>query len=559
MEDWENKTVKEVVTLIHDENLFVLPVIQRRFVWDDEKMELLFNSLFKGYSFGAIIGLEEDKHAEPLFAFRKFSNDGTPQNSEEVQQLQHKQFFVIDGQQRLQTFYIGIYGTWEGKNLYFDLFSDFESNEYEFKFLKPGKEKSFVPSENFWYSVAKLYVFLSETNDSGKVADKINAEFDIKDTEKIKLTRRVERNIQHFYQRIFNDKTIGISKVKFDTSKDVTENRQWMVELFRRLNSEGMRLSTLDLVASKLKGFDYRMENFLDDIVEENKDINLDGDKIVKILLTLTGRPLKDIANLSGDESNFAIKNSDRIKQTLQALRIFLQKSGDYNWFASNKNRSPISLYLLAYHIFYFSERNSIHPLDVVEKSAENFSNMKKWLKLSWLNGIWRRGCGWTPSEKGIKELHKELEKFQGKVFPAEELFNVCIKNLHKFYSTVKEKNLDDFDPDQEYMLYLMYDGNLSSRRVADHIQPKAKLKEMGKFTIEEINSIANLERLSSSDNSKKNDKTLNKWLPQVENQQEYLSLHLIPEDSNTWIISNFKKFLTERKKLIAAKINQAL
>ena len=556
MANWETKTVKDTVTLINDGEI-VLPVIQRRFVWNDEKMALLFNSLLKGYSFGSIIALEEEKDVEPLFAFRKFSIDGKPRNSEEVQKLERKQLFIIDGQQRLQTFYIGLCGSIDGEKLYFNLYGNFKTGEYEFNFSTPAKVKNATKSENFWYSAATLYSRLSTTNDDSTVAEEIISEFKIEDNEK---QRRIERNIKYFHEKIFKEPTIGISKVKINSSKDkVIENRQWMVELFRRLNDEGMKLSALELVASKLKGFDYRMENFLDDIVEENKDINLDGDKIVKILLTLTGRPLKDIANLSGDESNFAIKNSDRIKQTLQALKIFLQKSGDYNWFASNKNRSPISLYLLAYHIFYFSERNSIHPLDVVEKSAENFSNMKKWLKLSWLNGIWRRGCGWTPSEKGIKELHKELEKFQGKIFPAEELFNVCIKNLHKFYSTVKEKNLDDFDPDQEYMLYLMYDGNLSSRRVADHIQPKAKLKEMGKFTIEEINSIANLERLSSSDNSKKNDKTLNKWLPQVENQQEYLSLHLIPEDSNTWIISNFKKFLTERKKLIAAKINQAL
>lgn len=555
MANWETKTVKDVVIAIHYGEI-VLPVIQRRFVWNDDKMELLFNSLLKGYSFGSIIGLEEEKDIEPLFAFRKFSIDGTPCSSDEVKKLERKQLFIIDGQQRLQTFYIGLCGSMEGKKLYFDLYSNFKIGEYEFKFSTPAKEKISTKSESFWYSAAILYNRLSTMNDDSAVSDEINLEFKIEDNEKRRL---VERNVKYFYEKIFKEPTIGISKVKIDSTKDATENRQWMVELFRRLNDEGMKLSALELVASKLKGFDYRMENFLDDIIEENKDINLDGDKIVKILLTLTGRPLKDIANLTGDESNFAMKNSDRIKQTLQALKIFLKASGDYNWFASNKNRSPLSLYILAYHIFYFSLRNNIHPLDIIEKNDTNFANMKKWLKLSWLNGIWRRGCGWTPSEKGIKELHKELEKFQGKNFPTDELFNVCIKNLHKFYSTVKEKNLDDFDPDQEYMLYLIYDGNLSSRRVADHIQPKAKLQEMGKFTIEEINSIANLERLSSSDNSKKNDKTLNKWLPQVENQQEYIALHLIPEDSNTWIISNFRKFLSERKKLIVVKINQVL
>ncbi len=92
MADWESKQVKDVVTAIHDGEI-VLPVIQRRFVWSKDKMALLFNSLLKGYSFGAVIGLEEDRNSTPLFAFRKFSIDGKPCISEEVQQLQHKQFF----------------------------------------------------------------------------------------------------------------------------------------------------------------------------------------------------------------------------------------------------------------------------------------------------------------------------------------------------------------------------------------------------------------------------------------------------------------------------------
>lgn len=56
MADWQSKKLKDVISSIRDEE-FVLPVIQRRLVWDEDKMELLFNSLLKGYSFGAIIVL----------------------------------------------------------------------------------------------------------------------------------------------------------------------------------------------------------------------------------------------------------------------------------------------------------------------------------------------------------------------------------------------------------------------------------------------------------------------------------------------------------------------
>ena len=49
MANWETYTISTVVSLIEDEE-FVLPVIQRRLVWDEEKMELLFDTLLKGDS-----------------------------------------------------------------------------------------------------------------------------------------------------------------------------------------------------------------------------------------------------------------------------------------------------------------------------------------------------------------------------------------------------------------------------------------------------------------------------------------------------------------------------
>ncbi|MBR1807149.1 MAG: hypothetical protein IJ774_12300 [Selenomonadaceae bacterium] len=46
-------------------------------------------------------------------------------------------FFVIDGQQRLQSFYIGLCASFGGKKMFFNLYSDFQKGEYDFKFAKP--------------------------------------------------------------------------------------------------------------------------------------------------------------------------------------------------------------------------------------------------------------------------------------------------------------------------------------------------------------------------------------------------------------------------------------
>ena len=72
MAQWETKAVADVVSQISD-NQCVLPVIQRRLVWEEEKMELLFDTLLKGNSFGGIMVIHEEKGDVPPFASRHFS------------------------------------------------------------------------------------------------------------------------------------------------------------------------------------------------------------------------------------------------------------------------------------------------------------------------------------------------------------------------------------------------------------------------------------------------------------------------------------------------------
>ncbi|GMO23408.1 MAG: hypothetical protein Ta2B_02610 [Termitinemataceae bacterium] len=127
MANWETKRIVDVINDI-DDGKFVLPVIQRSLVWTEEKMELLFDTLLKGDSFGGIMVIEEEKNGKPLFSFRPFTKDGYFIPSVQMDKLAQNQYFVIDGQQRLQSFYIGLNGSINGKILFFDLYSDFNKN-----------------------------------------------------------------------------------------------------------------------------------------------------------------------------------------------------------------------------------------------------------------------------------------------------------------------------------------------------------------------------------------------------------------------------------------------
>lgn len=130
------------------------------------------------------------------------------------------------------------------------------------------------------------------------------------------------------------------------------ENRQRIVELFRRLNDGGTKLSAYDLVASMFKGFDYKMEQFLDTVVAENADIGLKQDDFIKLLLILNDKPSKEMSDLTPEDAEFATSNFNRIQASLKALKNFLIVTSNYNWFSSSKNRSAIPLYFITYHIF---------------------------------------------------------------------------------------------------------------------------------------------------------------------------------------------------------------
>lgn len=169
MATWKAHRVADIVNDIEEE-CYVLPVIQRELVWTEEKMALLFDSLLKGNSFGSIIVIEEEKGSKPLFAYRNFSRDGNQMSSQNKMSLSQTQYFVIDGQQRLQSFYIGLKGSYNSKSLFFDLFSDYES-EYEFDFaveesnLPPKTKEERRIKECFWVPAKDLLRMLKDADD----------------------------------------------------------------------------------------------------------------------------------------------------------------------------------------------------------------------------------------------------------------------------------------------------------------------------------------------------------------------------------------------------------
>lgn len=217
-------------------------------------------------------------------------------------------------------------------------------------------------------------------------------------------------------------------------------------------------------------------------------------------------------------------------------------------------------MYFITYHIFYSKTSSDqlsgiFSRFDTTDKSCQD---MAVWLRLSILNKVFSRGCGWIPYKTGIRKIHSVMKENKGRDFPKDSLFAVYNYHPLYFYDKVNENNLSFFD--QEYMLYLIYNGQPTVRSEdIDHIHPYSLLKKAG-VDESRINNIANYQLLDSGTNRGiKNCKELVDWIQNcVDNsiQKGYLERHLIPRDKSLWKTENYDQFYVERSKLIAAKLN---
>lgn len=562
MANWKTYRISDVVNEI-DEGKYVLPVIQRSLVWTEEKMELLFDTVLKGDSFSGVIAIKEEKDKKPLFNYRTFSKTGEAMESQEVAKLRQTQFFIIDGQQRLQTFYIGLTGSFNGKKLYFDLYSNY-LYEYEFKFEKEesqlpqlSKEDNRKLSKRLWYPVKELLNKLKDTNDEEQIADEIIEDYSVdNDLEK----EHIRKNIKSFYKHIISSDSLGISIVNVNKSRPEQENRQRIVELFRRLNDGGTKLSSFDLVASILKGFDWKMEGFLNEILSEYQDIGLSQDNLIKLIFLLQDNHNKEMADIEAQDADFAIKNKEKILAVLFSVRKFLQNAKLYDYYKEG-GRSFIPLFFVSYHLFH--QNKSVEQVcsyfDNYDTGNQDFPLIKKWIYHSLLNGVFRsRGAGWVSYKTGVRKLLEEIKEHKDKLFPTEELFNVYIQHPISFQQNYDMENLDGLD--SIFVFYLIYNCKTANRvNDIDHIMPKSILQNY-KYAWDKINGVANYQLLDYSTNrGNKNASSFADWVcneDNVKDKKEYLKLHLIPEDETLWREDKFEEFIKERSKLIIEKIN---
>ena len=111
-------TIKEAIDSIHKKQ-YLLPAIQREFVWSTYQIERLFDSLMRDYPISSFLFWQVDKKNIENYQFYEFVREYHERdNTHNPKANIHGESGVtaiLDGQQRLTSLYIGLKGTYAYK------------------------------------------------------------------------------------------------------------------------------------------------------------------------------------------------------------------------------------------------------------------------------------------------------------------------------------------------------------------------------------------------------------------------------------------------------------
>ena len=154
-------TIVEVINHIN-RKAYLLPAIQREFVWSTYQIERLFDSLMRGYPIGSFLFWKVSRSNIKNYQFYEFVRDfherDNSHNPKTNTSGDNDVTAILDGQQRLTSLYVGLKGSyaykmpwkrWENddafptRHLYLNLLGEPDDPDfaYHFTFLTTDEAK----------------------------------------------------------------------------------------------------------------------------------------------------------------------------------------------------------------------------------------------------------------------------------------------------------------------------------------------------------------------------------------------------------------------------------
>lgn len=571
--EYRRDTIRNIVERVNND--YFLPDIQRSFVWKPYQIYSLYDSIMRPYPISTFLFWELDKEFVKkadvkLLTFVKSNKEESQLHSSFERD---KYNLVLDGQQRLTSFFITLKGSYYERNkpkeLYFDALSGNELNEdgtlYEFKFFPPEKKGSFVEEgdENkktkLWINVKRIYeIPTGRAEDIRKFVDDAiknvaNELGLLKYTDTNKVNDAVFDKVHDLYYHLTSSLVINYypeERQDYDAALDI----------FVRTNAGGTKLTFSDLLFSKIKRhWDEAREKFRDLLKEINgQTFDFDGDFVLKTCLVIFGQSQTDvrykIENLKEKKIEEIRMNWAKISE---AAKLTVSIVKDYAGLTADK---LLPSYNALIPLVYFIYKNDVkgigdHRSNMLPRSE--VENIGRWLYRILVTGVFG-----GQSDNMLYQT-KEVLKGASGLFPVADL-NKQIQSVGKSLEVNKDF-LDEIEydsADSYLLLFLLYKNQhlklnfnpayKGETPQQDHIFSQSELRKAG-YSETDINDIGNIRYVTASENLWKSDTPFSQWISQVSPEEK--AKHMIPP--NDWKADNYRAFLQERKKLMLTNLQQ--
>jgi len=548
-------SLRKIVSFLNnpdEEGGFWLPNIQRPFVWSEDQICRLFDSILREYPISTLLIWKtkaEVRHRKFIDNYRsklRLSDFYVPENG-------RKKCLVLDGQQRLQSLFIGLCGSYEGRELFLDILSGEVSApddvKFRFAFLDAGKA-------GFPWIRFKDLVF--------NTADPLTAAEDLIAKAGRGLSpderRKISRHVGIVFKTFHSDD--GISYQELDSTENAelyTEDD--VVEVFIRANSGGTRLGKSDLLFSLLSSSWDRADEQMEDLLS---DLNRHGfaftrDFVLKSCLTLLNQGARyEVSKFRKPGVREEIET--RWQDITKALKDVLDFVRGKTFIRCDKALpSYLVLIPLVYSRYHFPDN---------WKAAQGIDS---YLLRALISGAFSG----TPDQL-IDDCVGKIRERNG--FDLNHLFDAIRSKGRSLELTEDRFWQMGYGSDSIHLLFNLwyrefnytpaYDNNLPQ---VDHIFPQSALRkikavspETGRLSIvkykqDSRDQLANCMLLTQAENGAggKSDTLPEVWF--ADKPESYLDMHLVPKDKDLWKIDRFEDFIEERKKLIRDKFSYLL
>ena len=574
-------TIKNAVDCIASSE-YVLPAIQREFVWDRAQICKLFDSLLQGYPFGEFLLWKIEPARSKDYRYYGFVREYHQRDNPHCPDLgplpDQQMLAVLDGQQRLTAFNIALRGSmsvklprkrWNNPNAFpcqylaLDLLNsnerDEEGNFYAFDFVE--QDAIGLHGEQLWFKVGDLLRWAN----FGREIKNWLGQWDIEGEE----YDRAHSALSRLYWAVHQNQSVAYYE---ETNQDI----EHVLNIFIRRNSGGTPLSYSDLLlsiaTSQWANLDARKEvhQLVDDLNRIGAGLDLTKDFVLKAGLMLT-----DIASVGFQVRNFTQANMEILEENWQSIRdtlvMTVQLVVSFG-FDGNSIRATSALHPSAYYLYRIGTPSKF---DSSRSYRDDREAIRGWLTRSILkaSGIWGSGL-----DTLLTALREVIREECGDGFPSKKMREIMAKRGKSLeFSEDEMEDLADMDIKDRRLFGLLallspFIDLQRNHFHVDHVFPKSRFKRgqlldagIGEDQINDhedcMNRIGNLQLLEGTANLEKQAHLPMDWIedafPNEQKRTNYRENYLLEDCPRD--MTGFLEFYEARRSRLQVRIAEVV